>query len=144
MDHIEESGWWEVDEQGRRYRRTGKGTIEHEPTVFVGGIEIPESQLAEHNRRMRESAERRRKEEEERLKAEANRKNCPFRDTLETRCRGEVCALYRGGGCNLIWMAKNAVPSDSDGKICPFDRYGHKCRADCALLYNGGCVLSAF
>lgn len=55
-----ETGEWEVDESGKRFRRIGN-TLEYEMEVFVNGCYVPASQ-AESFRAEAESAEKLRKE----------------------------------------------------------------------------------
>lgn len=48
---------WKTDEHGKRYRELGRGMREYEMMICTQGMEIPQSQLEEFNRRNREQQE---------------------------------------------------------------------------------------
>ena len=49
-------GEWQVDETGRRFRMVGY-IKEFEPTIVIGGVEVPESQVKEFNARNKAARE---------------------------------------------------------------------------------------
>lgn len=131
-----EPGEWQTDKYGRRYRKVGN-CIEYEPEIngipqsvfFASQKRQAEQRAAELEREKREAAER-----------AAKRRNCPFIDSngRNTDCSREACALFIGESCTL---ARLTPAKDTEGLQCPFDRYKHKCRKDCAL-YRNGCTLT--
>lgn len=132
-----EPGEWQTDKYGKRYREVGDHIIEYE--VEIGGI--PQSDFLERNRRMKEMLDAEYKEEQRRAaERAAQRRNCPFIDSngRNTDCSREACALFIGESCTL---ARLTPAKDTEGLQCPFDRYKHKCRTDCAL-YRNGCTLT--
>lgn len=132
-----EPGEWQTDETGRRFRKLGEGCIEYEPTITVDGIEIPQSELAAYHERRR-AAEQAAKEAAAKTPATPPRKNCPFRESMQTDCKREQCALFDGNGCTL---ARLTAAKETEGLQCPFSKYNYKCRTDCAL-YKDGCTLT--
>lgn len=74
MDHreneVKDSGW-QTDENGRRFRKVGY-TKEYEMMVFIGGVEIPESQVEEFNARNKAAREAAIKAEQEAQKGKYN------------------------------------------------------------------------
>jgi hypothetical protein len=135
-----EPGEWqeEVNQYGgvQRYRMNG-GIKEYEMMVRIDGIEIPQSQLTAYHER-KKAAEQARKEAEKNRPAPPPRKNCPFRESMQTDCKREQCALFDGNGCTL---ARLTAAKATEGLQCPFSKYNYKCRTDCAL-YKGGCTLT--
>lgn len=130
---------WEIDAQGKRYRRVGH-SIEYEPEITVaGGITIPISQLDDYNQRMKEQEEMARKRAAEAPKPP--RKECPFAISggMTHECAREKCAVFNGDACGLSMLAETA-PAETKGKRCPFSAY--VCRQDCTL-YKSGCILAA-
>ena len=134
-------GGWEVEpETGRRFRRIGNGCVEYEMMVHTAGCVVPQSQLAEHNARMREADERAR--EAARKAADAAPKaSCPFKDGLSTTCTGEKCALFLNGGCAIAQLIPGTPARTRKGQ-CPISRSARGCTEDCAL-YENGCKLTA-
>lgn len=125
---------WQIEEKtGKRYRMIGN-VKEYEMLVTIGGISVPESQVEAFNARNKAAAEARREAERKAAEEQPPQRNCPFKDGMHTTCTGEKCAFYFTG-CTLAQIG--APARDTAGRVCPFDRYGHKCREDCAL-YNGG------
>lgn len=117
----------------RRYRMIGK-IKEYEKTIRINGMEIPESELEDFNRRRREAEEARRKAP---LPPPAQK--CPFNATgLPTDCKQGKCALYDGEACSLAQIAPEAA-RDTAGIKCPFNPY--QCDNKCSL-YKSGCVLT--
>ena len=94
-------------------------------------------QLEDYHRRKKE-AEQARREAEKNRPAPPPRKNCPFRESMQTDCKREQCALFDGNGCTL---ARLTAAKETEGLQCPFSKYNYKCRTDCAL-YKGGCTLT--
>ena len=131
-------GEWQVDENnGKRYRMVG--TI-REYEMDVNGV--PQSVFIESNKRDRKRREEQIKEEQRKAaEAAAQRRNCPFRDGLNTDCSREACALFLNG-CTLAQLTCRPPVKDTAGLICPLDRYRSKCRTDCAI-YKNGCVFTA-
>ena len=131
-----QAGEWqeEVTQWGgvRRFRMIG-GIKEYEMRITVdGGMEIPESQLEDYNRR--------KKERQETTAPKPVRKECPFSFTGMTHeCRREKCAVFYGEACALSSLAAVGTLG-TEGKRCPFNPY--PCRKDCAL-YKSGCVIPA-
>lgn len=136
-----EPGEWqeEVNQYGgvRRYRMIGN-CKEYEMDVTVDGITIPQSQLEDYHRRKKE-AEQARQEAEKNRPAPPPRKNCPFRESMQTDCKREQCALFDGNGCTL---ARLTPAKATEGLQCPFSKYNYKCRTDCALYNVTGCTLT--
>ncbi len=135
-----EPGEWQTETTPyggvRRYRMIG-GMKEYEPEING----IPQSVFLESNRRMREQREAEYKEEQRRAaERAAQRRNCPFRDGMQTDCTREACALFLNG-CTLARLADQPPAKATEGLQCPFSKYRSKCRTDCAL-YNGGCTLT--
>ena len=132
-----EPGEWQTDKYGKRYRKVGDHTIEYE--IEIGSI--PQSDFLERNRRTKEILEAKYKEEQRRAaERAAQRRNCPFRDGMQTDCTREACALFLNG-CTLAMLADQPPAKATEGLQCPFSRYRSKCRTDCAL-YKGGCTLT--
>lgn len=139
MKKIEPGEWQEErDPYGnvRRYRMLGP-IKEYEPTIIVNGIEIPQRELEDFNRRSKERAAA--QSAQIRRAAPAQKSYiCPFTGGNHA-CRRDKCALYTGRGCTLAQIATTAA-RDTAGKSCPFSPYS--CRNDCSL-YKTGCVLTA-
>lgn len=128
-----EPGEWETDEYGKRYRMIGN-CKEYE--LELNGV--PQSVFSARQKAQREQQERQIKEGQRKAAELARlRRNCPFRDGLQTDCSREACALFLDG-CAL---ARLNPAADTQGKQCPFNPYRQKCRKDCAL-YKGGCAFT--
>ena len=109
--------------------------IEHETKITTTHGTMTRAQLDEYNRTAKESEEKRLAELQA-AEAAKPKKDCPFFDGMDTRCRLD-CALYDGGGCRL----SGKPPEEStEGKICPFGRYRQACRKGC-MLFNNGCTI---
>ena len=140
----ENPGEWEVDENGKRFRRVGKA-IEYEMMISVaGGIEIPESELEEYNRRQKEAEEKRKAAAMEELKNRPEPKSCPFSSGNYNTCKREGCPLFLKGKCAIAILADAHGTEQTDqaeqtqATKCPFSIYG-RCKG-CAL-FNNGCAL---
>ena len=126
-------GDWQTDQYGKRFRMVGK-VKEYEMTITVaGGIQIPESQLAEYNERMA----RQKKEQIETEKEEVQRrsaikpKKCPFKafqNSSNSTCNSLDCAMYDEEGCTMSYLCNG----HTHGKKCPLCR---DCNENCAW-YN--------
>ena len=136
-----EPGEWEVDENGKRFRRVGKA-IEYEMMISVaGGIEIPESELDEYHRRQKEAEERRKAAALEELKNRPEPKSCPFSNGCNNACMREKCSLFIKGKCAIAILADahgTEQTEQTQATKCPFSIYG-RCKG-CAL-FNNGCAL---
>ena len=124
---------WKTDEHGKRYRELGRGMREYEMMIHTEAGEIPQSQLADFQRRSREAAEQRRRAELEAKKREPTGQ-CPFRTGLSTTCKSD-CSFFADPGCRL---AAHSAIQDTQGKQCVFT--GRKCESTCAM-YKNGCTL---
>lgn len=140
----ENPGEWEVDENGKRFRRVGKA-IEYEMMISVaGGIEIPESELEEYNRRQKEAEEKRKAAAMEELKNRPEPKSCPFSSGNYNTCKREGCPLFLKGKCAIAILADAHGTEQTDqaeqtqATKCPFSIYG-RCKG-CAL-FNNGCAV---
>ena len=142
MGQRAEPGEWleEVNPYGgvSRYRMIGK-VKEYEMMVQIDGIEVPESQVEEFNRRRKEQ-QAARIEAERRQTTEAQKlRNCPFASGLNPTCTGEKCALYLNG---CAFRALTDSPGlQTQAKQCPFNSK-RPCSDSCAL-YKNGCVITA-
>ena len=139
-----EPGEWEVDEHGKRFRRVGN-IIEYEMMISVaGGIEIPESELEEYNRRQKEAEEKRKAAAMEELKNRPEPKSCPFSSGNYNTCKREGCPLFLKGKCAIAILADAHGTEQTDqteqtqATKCPFSIYG-RCKG-CAL-FNNGCAV---
>lgn len=125
---------WQTDKDGRRYRQTGN-IIEYE--MELNGI--PRSQFVASQERQRAQREAALKAEQQKAAELAKlRRNCPFKDSMQTDCKREQCALFDGNGCTF---ARLKATRATEGLQCPFSKYNFKCRTDCAL-YKGGCTFT--
>lgn len=100
-----EPGEWQTDKYGKRYRKVGN-CIEYEPEIDG----IPQSVFFRSQKAQKEQREKQLKEEQTRAaERAAQRRNCPFRDGMQTDCTRETCALFMDG-CTLARLtpAKNA------------------------------------
>lgn len=132
----EESGEWQTDENGQRFRKIGN-IIEHEMTING----IAQSQFFEMNRKKKEMEEKNRLEAMRKAQEEAlKRRHCPFNDSMNTDCKREKCALF---GTACAFKIDKPALTDTKDRLCPFGVSTHKCRTDCAL-YNRGCTLTNF
>lgn len=112
-----EPGEWEVDSNGKRFRRVG-GCIEYEPTILTSHGTLTQRQLAEMNARAKD------KPPFVPVQTEPP-KDCPFSGGIDTKCTKTACAWYVEGKCAQI------CPHPETGKKCPHKRTA--CTADCAL-----------
>lgn len=124
---------WKTDEQGKRYREVGNHMREYEMMIHTEAGYIPQSQLADFQKRSREAAEQRRRAELEAKRNEPTAQ-CPFRSGMNTTCKSD-CTFFADPGCRLA--AHNAI-QDTQGKQCVFT--GRKCDSTCAM-YKNGCAL---
>jgi len=128
---------WEIDEQGRKYRRIAPGCIEFMPTIRIDGVEVentPEALEAFHA--MKKAAIEQAKEEERQREAQKKTgRICPFNAhaSFPPECE-TTCGLHRPTGCA---QKRTEALQDTKGKPCPFLRV---CSPQCAL-YSGGCTL---
>ena len=124
---------WKIDEHGKRYRELGNHMREYEMMIHTEAGEIPQSQLADFQRRSKEAAEKRRKAE---LAAQLTKptKQCPFRTGMNTTCKSD-CTFFADPGCRL---AAHSAIQDTQGRQCVFT--GRKCDSTCAM-YQHGCTL---
>lgn len=134
-------GEWQVDPKtGERFRMVGR-IKEYEMMIHTSGGIVPASELAEHNKRQQEAAERRKAEALEAAKNRPEPKSCPFATGCNTTCTREGCKIFTGEKCALAAIADatgveiEEAPA-KDKRKCPFSIYGH-CEG-CAL-YNKGC-----
>ena len=127
---------WKTDEHGERYRELGRGMREYEMMIHTQGMEIPQSQLEEFNRRNREQQEAELQRQREEMAHRKPVKMCPFSTGLSTACKTD-CAFYtEQDGCRLA--AHPGQPTE--GKKCPFNN--RVCKGECAM-YKDGCTLPA-
>lgn len=133
-----EPGEWQQEPGafGRRYRIVG-GIKEYE--MEINGVPQSVFFASQKAQKAQQEAAREREQKEAAERA-ARRRNCPFIDSngRNTDCSREACALFIGESCTL---ARLTPAKDTEGLQCPFDRYKHKCRKDCAL-YRNGCTLT--
>ena len=105
----ENPGEWQVDPKtGERFRMIGK-IKEYELMVRIDGIEIPQSQLADYNKRKKEAEERRKAEAMEAAKNRPEPKSCPFANGCNTLCKREGCKIFANGKCALATIADASV-----------------------------------
>ena len=106
-----ESGSWEVDEHGRRFRRIGPGAIEYQMTVSTGYGTFPIGEVPKPKAT-----------EAPKPKAWGT---CPF----NSKC-SQNCARYTETGCGIVTGAAPAI-----GRRCPFgDKVNPtRCSEDCAF-----------
>lgn len=125
---------WKVDKNGRKYREVARGFIEYE--MEINGI--PQSAFVASQKAFKEARKAEFAAAEQRAREEAARqRNCPFKDSSgNTKCRREECALFVNG----CFLARFKPAKDTEGLLCPLNKYNFKCRKDCAL-YNSGCTL---
>lgn len=133
-----EPGEWQQEPGafGRRYRMVN-GVKEYE--MEINGVPQSVFFASQKAQKAQQEAAREREQKEAAERA-ARRRNCPFIDSngRNTDCSREACALFIGESCTL---ARLTPAKDTEGLQCPFDRYKHKCRKDCAL-YRNGCTLT--
>ena len=102
----ENTGEWERDSMGRKFRRVGKGCIEYAPTItLAGGVEIYEDELEDFHKRQKEAEERRKAAAAEEWKNRPPAKSCPFTDGCNTLCRREQCKIFYEGQCSIATLA---------------------------------------
>lgn len=130
-----EVGEWQIDEQGRRFRRIGKYGKEFAPQLLTTfgmlDADIAASVLAAERQGQKTTAQ----------EPEKPKYTCPFRSGMKTDCTGEQCALYASDGCSLAALGDNATTNDTAGKSCPLNGFKSVCRSSC-VLYSGGCTLT--
>ena len=134
-------GEWQEDANGKKYRMVGN-IKEYETTIRIGGVEIPESQLEDYNKRRkeREQAALQAQKAEAARKAALPKYHCPFNHNgLNSVCRNDECAFFNGNDC--IIRQVDAEPKASQGKRCPIDIYNRQCNNDCAFYKDKGCIL---
>ena len=147
MNTFNESGRfdrdWKIDPlTGKRFRMVGR-IKEYEMMIHTSGGIVPESELAEHNKRQKEAEERRKAEAMEAAKNRPEPKSCPFANGCNTLCKREGCKIFANGKCALATIADASgveieeAPA-KDNRKCPFSIYGHS--EGCAL-YNKGCAV---
>ena len=136
-------GEWQVDPKtGERFRMVGH-IKEYEMMIHTSGGIVPASELAEHNKRLKEAEERRKAAADEAWKNRPPAKSCPFANGCNTLCKREGCKIFADGKCALATIADASgveieeAPA-KDNRKCPFSIYGH-CEG-CAL-YNKGCAV---
>ncbi len=131
---------WKVDKHGQRYRETAPGHREYEMLIQTTSGLVPESQLAEHNKRVREAEARRKAAEMEALKNQPVTKYCVFSSGMNNACRREKCNLFYKGKCSIAAIA-DASGMEIEGKPngkCPFSVYG---RCESCAMFNHGCAI---
>ena len=141
MDNIE----WEIDEQGRRFRRIGNA-IEYEMVIHTNGIEVPQSELSAFHERQK-AADAKRKEEAERRAAEEAKKpkySCPFSSGMNSACRREECPLYIADRCSIATIADGLgveieAKTTNKKQRCPFSIYS---RCESCALHRNGCAIA--
>ena len=134
-----EPGEWQIEEgTGKRYRMIGN-IKEYEMMVTIAGVEVPQSEVEEFNRRRKAAEERRRAEENEALKNKPSW-SCPLLDGTSATCRGGSCAWY-DGRCAMEKALTCPPIRETKGKTCPLNRYRAPCSERC-VLYAGGCKLT--
>ena len=145
MNTFNESGRfdrdWQIDPlTGKRFRMVGR-IKEYETMIHTSGGIVPESELAEHNKRQKEAEERRKAEALEAAKNRPEPKSCPFATGCNTTCKREGCKIFLKGKCAIAFLADAHGADQTDqtqAAKCPFSVYG-RCKG-CAL-YNNGCAI---
>ena len=131
-------GEWEVDKDGRRFRRVGN-CIEYAMTIStVGAGEVYADQLPEIQKHLKEQQEADRKREAAALAAAYTGRECPFkvgRNNMKCSCE-KSCSFYVDTACIFARMDTHAT-IDTKNTDCIFAR---KCNERCAM-YNHGCTL---
>ena len=135
-------GEWQVDQKtGERFRMVGR-IKEYEMMIHTSGGIVPASELAEHNKRQQEAAERRKAEALEAAKNRPEPKSCPFATGCNTTCKREGCSIFLKGKCSIATIADASSveieEAPANNSKCPFSIYG-RCQG-CAL-YNKGCAI---
>ena len=134
-------GEWQVDPKtGERFRMVGR-IKEYEMMIHTSGGIVPASELAEHNKRQQEAAERRKAEALEAAKNRPEPKSCPFSSGNNNTCTREKCSLFLKGKCAIAILADAHGAEQTEqtqATKCPFSIYG-RCKG-CAL-YNNGCAI---
>lgn len=121
----------------RRYRMIGN-VKEYETMVKIDGVEIPQSEIHAYNQRKKAEAKRQAKAKEKAELNAAPRFNCPLKDSLNTTCVREKCALYDDG---CLFAQIGTPKKKTAGLHCPLTR--GRCRIDCAMYHGDGCTLTA-
>lgn len=135
-----ETGEWQPDpESGLLCRKVGN-TIEYETVYNINGFSVPQSQLADFNKRMKEADEKYKEEQREAMQ-KPPMPLCPFRYAMTDACKGPQCALY-ADGCTLARMFKGKAGRDTKGLKCPVCVCDGVCREDC-VLFDGGCKITS-
>lgn len=128
-------GGWQIEKNQwggeRRFRWVG-GIKEYESMIRIDGIEIPQSELAEYNRRRAEQAKQMMAADQH---AQQTHKTCPFKcakGSFDTWCKHD-CAFFHGGGC-ILATATTRPTEDTRGTSCPIVG---KCNPSCAMFADG-------
>lgn len=116
----------------RRFRMMGN-IKEYEETITTSFGTVTRSQLEDMQK-----GEKERKPECKNLE-EKLKKNCPFRNGINSRCI-DNCAMYSPDGCTLIRSFEGKAHRETAGKYCPIS--SRSC-GDMCEFYNNGCVLAA-
>lgn len=140
----ENTGEWERDSMGRKFRRVGKGCIEYAPTIsLAGGIEIYEDELSDYHKRQKAAEEEQRKKQAEAFKNAPPVRSCPFINGCNTTCRRDACKIFIDGRCAISIIADAAgveiTQAPPKNAKCPFSIYGH---CESCALYNKGCGIA--
>lgn len=130
---------WKEDEFGKRYRDVEQGGFrirEYETVVVTTNGTVYQSELTEHNRRMKQQDEEQHRAEKAVIKP---LKICPFSDPGGDikRCAEDRCAFYVDDSCGAfrVWEDHKTL-----GLQCPM-LCRQLCRRDCAFSVNDGCTL---
>ena len=135
------TGEWQVDPKTGQRFRTIPGGREWETVVYGTSGFMTASQLERYN--APESRAARKLKSERRAQAQTlPGYHCPFTPMNNTNCAGATCALFVDGECGVAALFPGVPTSSADGKRCPFDRHGGRCRPDCVLHCGGGCKLT--
>lgn len=113
-----EPGEWQTETTPyggvRRYRMIGS-MKEYEPEING----IPQSVFfARQKRQAEQRAAELEREKKEAAERAARRRNCPFRDGMQTDCTREACALFLNG-CTLARLADQPPAKATEGLQCP-------------------------
>ena len=126
---------WQVDKNGKRFRKVGN-IIEYEMELVTTCGKVREGKLKETLDGIRED-QRKRYEVEKKQKEIENPIICPYKSMRGhsiVNCDREKCAVYMGEICGL---RGEEAPRDTKGLKCPFSSL--KCNEKCGL-YNKGCT----
>ena len=141
-----EPGEWQEEVNayggGKRFRMIGQ-IKEYEMMIHTSGGIVPASELAEHNKRQQEAAERRKAEALEAAKNRPEPRSCPFSNGCNNTCTREGCKIFLNGKCAIAAIADatgaeiEAAPA-TDKRKCPFSVYG---RCEGCALFSKGCAI---